>query len=101
MEEYRYDTDVPTFVLSELVSKYDKILANILPEELCPPSKTHCTPRLKDKLPDPRLALYRNGKQGYLAFNAKITALLHENIGVSGEEAETKILFVGRCASAS
>ena len=92
VEEYRYDTDVPTFVLSELVSKYDKILANILPEELCPPSKTHST-RLKDKLlaEIPDLHFYRNGKQGYLAFNAKITALLHENIGVSGEEAETKI----------
>ena len=38
VEEFRYDTDVPTFVLSDLVSKYDKILWNILPEELRPPS---------------------------------------------------------------
>ena len=93
VEEYRYDSDTPIFLLSDLVSKYDKFLSDVLPAEFSPPSRTH-SKRLKKKLlaEIPDLHFYRNGKQGYLAFNSKITALLQENIGVLGEEAETKIL---------
>ena len=81
IEEYRYDKHAPTFILCNLVKQYDSILNNILPEGLGPPS-THST-RLKQKLlaEIPDLQFFKKGKQGYLAFNSKITELLHENFG--------------------
>ena len=64
IEELRYDTTVPTFVLSDLVTKYDGILCDILPTELGPPSKTLST-RLKERLlaEIPDLQYFKRGKR--------------------------------------
>ena len=92
IEEYRYDKDAPTFILCNLVKQYDSILNNIPPEGLGPPS-THST-RLKQKLlaEIPDLQFFKKGRQGYLAFNSKITELLHENFGDSKDDIDAKVL---------
>ena len=89
VEEYRYDIDVRTFILSDLIAKYENFLTGILPAELGSPQKPHST-RFKNKLLSeiPDLQYFKKGKQGYLAFNSQITELLQENVGVTRDEIE-------------
>ena len=81
MEVHRYDADAAPFVMSELVDQYDKLVIEILPNNLPQPT-THST-RLKNKLLSqiPDLQYFKKGKTGYMAFNSKITELLHDEIG--------------------
>ena len=93
VEEYRYDIDVRTFILSDLIAKYENFLTGILPAELGSPQKPHST-RFKNKLLSeiPDLQYFKKGKQGYLAFNSQITELLQENVGVTRDEIEARTL---------
>ena len=49
LEEFRYDIEALTFLLSDLLRKYDKKLVDILPQELGSSPTTHST-RLKDEI---------------------------------------------------
>ena len=91
LEVHRYDTGAAPFILTELVSQYESILSESLPNDLEPPAR-HST-RLKNKLLSqiPDLQYFKKGKQGYMAFNSKITELLHEDIG-SNADLEIKTL---------
>ena len=82
IEEYRYDTSAPPFLLSNLVKQYESALKELMPHELWTPSIT--------EIPD--LQYFKRGKQGYLVFNHKITQLLHDNLGNNDDEIETKVL---------
>ena len=66
IEEYRYDTSAPPFLLSNLVKQYESALKELMPHELWTPSITHST-RLKEifltEIPD--LQYFKRGKQGY------------------------------------
>ena len=66
IEEYRYDTSAPPFLLSNLVKQYESALKELMPHELWTPSITHST-RLKEifltEIPD--LQYFKSGKQGY------------------------------------
>ena len=86
LEVHRYDTDGAPFIMSDLVDQYEKLLFEILPENLSRPT-THST-RLKNKLlaQIPDLQYYKKGKTGFMAFNSKITELLHEDIGRNADQ---------------
>ena len=81
LEVHRYDTDAAPFTMTELVDQYEKHLLQILPVGFADPIR-HST-RLKNKLlaQIPDLQYFKKGRKGYMAFNAKITELLDEDIG--------------------
>ena len=86
LEVYRYDTDASPFIMTELVDQHEKHSHQILPGDFPQPIR-HST-RLKNKLLEqiPDLQYFKKGKKGYMAFNAKITELLDEDIGRNADQ---------------
>ena len=86
LEVHRYDTDAAPFTMTELVDQYEKHLLQILQVGFADPIRR--STRLKNKLlaQIPDLQYFKKGRKGYMAFNAKITELLDEDIGRNADQ---------------